>query len=200
MQNVELAWSLDYAISLWDHARRSRPLERSAHMRLWRRGASQGRFERRRRHLAGVSWETWRSLGALGLPARACGVGVLRKTGAIIEAMLREADENGDFPMVVGAKQPFIYVLGKMKHFVGLLRPYRMQNVELAWSLDYAISLWEHARRSRPLARSARMRLRCGVLCKAGEVGGWRARALDGRRRYPSKPCLLMPLPSSIPR
>ena len=45
------------------------------------RDAAQGQGERRRRHLAGVSWETWRSLGALGLPARACGVGVLRKTG-----------------------------------------------------------------------------------------------------------------------
>ena len=92
-------------------------------MRLWRRGASQGRFERRRHHLADVSWETWRSLGALGLPARACGVGVLRKTGAIIEAMLREADENGDFPMVVGAKQPFINVLGKVKRFCSVASP-----------------------------------------------------------------------------
>ena len=47
-----------------------------------------------------------------GLPARACGAGVLRKTGA-----------NGYFPMVVGAKQPFINVLGKAKHFCSVASP-----------------------------------------------------------------------------
>jgi len=42
-----LAWSPDYAISLGEHARRSRLLARSARTRLRRRGAVQDRLEHR---------------------------------------------------------------------------------------------------------------------------------------------------------
>ncbi len=49
---------------------------------------------------------------SLGLPTRDCGAGVLRKAGEI-----------GDFPMVVGAKQPLINVWGKAKHFCSVASP-----------------------------------------------------------------------------